>query len=349
MEKIKDVTLYLDDFYNTFPSVCRGKDGTYYLTFRHAPDRRAKIGKITHCDHESVAYMMTSGDGENWSEPRVILRGEGSSIQDPCITALRDGSILVTTFIWQLEPSHKQEMLKKVLPGYPEFYHSDYDDNVAYLDGTYSFISRDGGKTFEGPYLIEKTYALRGQPAELDDGTILVPLYGSDSSGENINVIYSSVDGGISWRPYSFVYKGGEGEPGLFMTKSGRLCCFIRTTSTMLYCFSDDRGLTWGEPIDSGLYSSVPYNALALPDGRVFLSYGKRSSPCGIRALLLDAELNGISRENEIVIRDDAGSHDISYNAAVLLPNGDILSVYYFHYKDKFEARRHIAGSILRP
>jgi len=81
-----------------------------------------------------------------------------------------------------------------------------------------------------------------------------------------------------------------------------------------------------------------------LEDGRVFLVYGYRHPPYGIRARILDAECTDFATAPEFVLRDDGGNGDLGYPWAVALPGRRILAVYYFNQGDGL---RHIAGSFL--
>lgn len=354
VRKIKDTVIYQDEGYNTFPSITVDSEGALCVAFRHAPDRRAQNnGHVTHMDWEAQGYLVRSTDGgETFGPPKSIYAQENRSLQDPCITRLSNGNIMVTTFFWQVTDAQKQQMLCDVLPyHYYEFIDS-IDGRKAYMDGTYSLISRDNGKSFDGPYLTEKGYACRGQALQLPNGTILSPLYGRKGEYKETRVVIYSSQDGMHWRPYSYVWHDPKDilpmqEPTLFRTKSGKLVCFIRTPKTLHVSSSYDDGLTWDEPVATDIPSNVPYHALQLQSGNVLLTYALREKPFGIRALLLDGECNGIQRSNEIVLRDDAPGGDIGYNSAAQLPNGDVLAIYYYH-TDEFDQRRHIAGTWLR-
>ena len=87
-----------------------------------------------------------------------------------------------------------------------------------------------------------------------------------------------------------------------------------------------------------------PYDAVRLRDGRVFLIYGYRNDPYGIRARVLDPECGDIDSAEEIVIRNDGLSGDLGYPSAALLPDGKVLATYYIYGEDRI---RHIAGSVL--
>ena len=348
LEKIRDLVIYdREGDFNAFPSLARLPGGSYLLAFRHAPDRReTHDGLVTHTDPDSVTYVIKSTDGcETWSEPREIRWLPGYGNQDPVLNVLNDGSVLMTVFFWRYFDGALKPMLEKVMGGVSDIH--DAMGKSTYCAGSYSYISRDGGGSWDGPHLITENYYIRGKCVQLPDGTVLAPMYG----GAGV-ALFASRDGGLTWEPWSYV-TGPLGksrtahEPALFRTQSGRLFCFIRTNDGMYYCVSDDEGRTFGEPIATGLPGSVPYDALQLPSGNVYLAYGHRKEPYGIRALLLDGECNGIDPGREVILRDDGLGSDISYVSSQVLPEGDILTVYYYYTQESGE-RRHIAGTIMK-
>jgi len=348
LEKINDLVIYdREGDFNAFPSIARAADGSYLLAFRHAPDRRAEYdGLITHNDPDSMTCVMKSTDGcQTWGEPRTLPRLPGCGAQDPVLNVLDDGTVLLTVFFWRYFDVSQKAMLERVIRGRGGL--NDVMGLTAYCAGAYTYLSRDNGGTWDGPHLISEDYVIRGRCAQLSDGLVLAPLY-----GEAGIALFASHDQGLTWEPYAYV-TGPLGksqtahEPALFRTRSGRLFCFIRTDDGMYYCVSGDDGRTFGEPIETGLPGSVPYDALQLPSGNVYLTYGHRKEPFGIRALLLDGECNGISAEREIVLRDDGLGTDISYTSSAVLPDGGLLTVYYY-YTDENDQRRCIAGTVLR-
>jgi len=359
LQKIQDFVVYDEEgAYSTFPSLARTQDGNYLLAFRHAPDRRGTHdGLVTHTDPESVTYVVKSTDGcVTWDEPRVIRWLPGCGNQDPVLNVLEDGTVLLTVFFWRFFDGDSRPMLEKVIGGAGEIH--DSMGLTTYCAGSYSYVSRDGGDTWEGPHLISENYYIRGKCAQLppstqgEAGTVLAPLYGMAPGGGSQAAIFASRDGGVTWEPYAFV-AGPQGksqtahEPALLRTQSGRIFCFIRTDDGMYACYSDDDGRSFCEPKATGLAANVPYDALQLPSGNVYLAYGHRKEPYGIRALLLDGECNGITPEREVVLRDDGLGSDISYVSSQVLPEGDILTVYYY-YTEKSGERRFIAGTIMR-
>jgi len=341
LEIMEHVALYADEGYNAFPSMVKTQDGNYLLAFRHAPGP----GGNSHLDPESATWIMSSADGQSWSEPRELHRPGGYAAQDPVLNVLEDGTVLMTVFFWRFTGEGQRPLLERTLPGGIDIH--SVRGMTAYFGGSYSYLSRNHGESWEGPHLITENYAIRGRCAQLPDGTVLAPMYSRTGI-----VLFASRDGGLTWEPYSFA--GGPlgksktaHEPALFRTQSGRILCFIRTNEEMYYCQSVDDGQSFSAPVPTGLPGSVPYDALQLPSGNVYLAYGQRREPYGIRALLLDGECNGISLDRERILRDDGLGSDISYVSSVILPGGDILTAYYY-YTAENEQRRYIAGTVLR-
>ena len=78
-------------------------------------------------------------------------------------------------------------------------------------------------------------------------------------------------------------------------------------------------------------------------DGRVFLVYGYRHPPYGIRGRILDPECTS-SDDQELVLRDDGGNTDIGYPWSCITADGQVLTVYCFNVQG---GTRHIAGLFL--
>ena len=88
-----------------------------------------------------------------------------------------------------------------------------------------------------------------------------------------------------------------------------------------------------------------PLAAVRLPDDRVFLTYGYREKPCGVRARILNAECTDFATAEEIILRDDNGpGTDVGYSWPVVLDNNKVLVVYYI---TKDDGQRYIGGTSL--
>jgi len=365
--KLRDIVIYKDENYNSFPNAIKLKDGTVMVGFRQAPDWQAKYNDVTHGDPSSIGVFVASRDnGKSWdTKPRLIQRHFYYGIQDPCLNFLSDGTILATFFMWKFTEKEKPVTDSPK----PHFVNDNYDMEM--MDA-HTIRSIDNGETWDDAICIDyegkngDRASARGNVVELDDGSILfgLPMYSTDRQARIIRIIKSS-DKGKTWKKLYDIQKPYEcmmGEPNLFKTKSGRIACFIRThfedkgknvyedgnqdLTPMHVSFSDDNGLTWTMPEKTKYDSPSPFQAIQLKSGNVLLSYGHRYSPYGIKVMLLDSELKNLHTAEEFLIRDDGVNHDLGYTSSVQMDNGDILVTYYIFHKN--DTHRYIAGTILR-
>src|SRR5690349_15333743 len=91
VRKVRDLVIYEDArFHSAFPSVVKRPDGSFFLGFRRAPDRRS-FGekKNSHVDPNSQLVSVVSRDGETWTkEPALIYAHPLAGAQDPCLLQL---------------------------------------------------------------------------------------------------------------------------------------------------------------------------------------------------------------------------------------------------------------------
>jgi len=159
-----------------------------------------------------------------------------------------------------------------------------------------------------------------------------------------------SDDKGETWQHASHMASDEHvvfNETSLIETAGNDLIAFVRTASFDdhgVIIRSTDRGQTWDPWQDLGVIGH-PYHAVTLPDGRVFLVYGYRHEPYGIRARTMDPECRELLGE-ETVLRDDGGSGDLGYPWACVTADGRILTVYYINHDD---GTRYIAGTLIEP
>lgn len=360
VRKIDDVVIYTDpQFYSSFPSVVRQSDGRLVLGFRRAPERRMRHGgTVTHADPNSWMLQVTSDDnGVSWSrQPSIMGVNPRAGNQDPCLMQLADGTLLASTFSWELLASPGSDVQDPDARRMPMGW---WMTNI----GVSIVRSADGGSTWDAPLTIdpipdsEEAFpgipnrgACRGRMAQLADGTVLLPVYGSRRSGEPSRAyLYRSEDSGETWR-YVCDIAGDDTvhmhEPHLHLTPSGRLVCLIRTAEMDGYgvvCHSTDGGESFSEWRPTRVWGH-PHTTAETADGRVLLAYGYRREPFGIRCRLVNPELDDLDDAEEVVLRDDGGNSDIGYPWAVRMADDRMLVAYYFNIDD---GTRHIAGSIL--
>jgi len=358
--KVRDVVIYEDaTFYSAFPSVVKGPDGELLVAFRRAPARRA-LGeaKESHVDPNSYLVMVRSTDGANsWTkEPALLYAHALGGSQDPCLLALRDGTLLCASYGWSFLATEAAAALKR-----PVF---EIKPGVVFLGG-YIVRSGDGGRTWSGPiYPPQVAPELhldpygrplpaynRGALYEGKDGRIfwVVAAHDSTTPRRTSNHLLVSADKGTTWAytaPVAVDPKVSFNEASVYETSRGELVAFLRTAGfddQACIARSTDGGRTF-QPWQGMGFKGHPLQALRLADNRVLLVYGYRHKPYGIRARILDAECTDFATAPEIVIRTDGGTTDIGYPWSVQLDAKRVLVVYYFNLAD---GPRHIAGSIL--
>lgn len=344
------IVLYRDAQYNTFPSAIKRPDGSVLVGFRQAPDRRAVYGGHQHIDPASRAVTVASADGRIWNgTSKPLFDHFFYGVQDPCLNALADGTIVATFFMWKV-------FEKGELPERPRD-RTVYGQWGARKAGAYAIRSFDGGATWDEPTLFSiPDVAIRGTGVETEDGRLLVPIYRWTENGYEV-LVTATVDLGRTWEIEAAI-PGCDGydflEPLLHRTPSGKLVLFIRTRSankapadpesSPLYTTESlDGGKTWSRPVSRAFWSPSPFHALTLQDGSTLLTYGHRYKPYGIRAVLLDAECEQWGEAEEIALRDDGLGMDIGYTSSVQLNDGRVLVTYYYYDTDGV---RYIAGTL---
>ena len=358
LKKISDLIIYQDEkFYSAFPSLVARKNGEILCAFRRAPDRRKLWGAPgpTHTDANSYLVLVRSKDaGETWTkDPELIFAHPLGGSQDPCMVQLKDGSIVCTSYGWALIPPEGIEKLTDTGK------HPPY----AFLGG-HIMRSDDGGKSWKGPFVpppmpgTSTKDALgnpvpvfnRGAMMQRADGTLYWAVASNDRKLNPTTTVHlmTSSDRGETWKyvcPIAADEKITMNETSLIETKKGDILAFIRTAGFddhLVLSRSTDGGKSF--KWEDGKIVGHPYYALRLKDGRIFLIYGYRHEPFGIRARLLNPDCTDLADAPELVIRDDGGSGDLGYPWAALLPDGKILVAYYFNIA---QGTSFIGGSVV--
>lgn len=250
-------------------------------------------------------------------------------------------------------------------PGGIDFAHPDFALMCARSDlgagaRSWFYISYDRCRTWEGPYRLpmfgRQGVAARTDYVVTDRNTCTLFLTGTKEDGTEGSVFcVRTEDGGRTFSYLSAV--GPEPEDGhAIMPASLRLADGTwlvairrggRPARIELFASRDD-ARSWehlATPVARTGRGGNPPTLTRLPDGRLCITYGFREEPFGIRAVV--SEDNGSTWSDPIVLRDDAGNHDIGYPRTTLLPDGELLTVYYFN--DSPDQERYIAGTIWKP
>ncbi len=354
MKKIEDIVVYRNrSFYCAFPSVVCLSDGELITAFRRAPNRKRFGAKLKfHTDPNSYLVLVRSRDnGTTWSpEPELMFAHPMGGSQDPCMTLLSDDAIIASSYAWT--PIDKN-MTGDDFPGFSvrrEFHlpGNEAEEHplgvVMMLLGGYLVKSTDRGRSWQEmpPPPARHTHPVPGNDAVanryFNRGNILEGsdrrLYWAVRDDQGL-VLLISDDRGESWRKESLMVPEDEvkvNETSLVETAANDLVAFSRSGGFKdhgVIVRSRDHGKTWEPWQNSGIIGH-PYHALRLPDNRIFLTYGYRHEPYGVRARLLDPECRCLDSE-ELVIRDDGVSYDIGYPWSCLTTDGKVFVVYYIN------------------
>jgi sialidase-1 len=357
VKKVKDVVVYRDDtFHSAFPSIVRRDDGALLVAFRRAPDPRNFGDRgVTHTDPcAQLVLVRSTDDGESWTPtPKLIFAHPRGGLQDPCLLALDDGSMLCASYAWALIPATAGQKLKGP---------SRLGDFV--FMGGVMLRSTDGGERWDqlplpptrgerrlGPFNEPVPAYNRGPMCQGRDGRVFWVTATENAppmTGTGTHLMISN-DRGTTWSyscPVAVDAKASFSEAAIYETPAGDLVAFMRTANLddrTAVARSTDGGRSFHQWRDAG-FQGHPHHALRLPDGRVLLVYGYRHKPFGLRARVLDAECTNFATAPEIVLRDDGGNGDLGYPWSVMTSQHRALVVYYFNQND---ATRYIAGTIL--
>ena len=364
------------------------RDGYYagFPVLDHLPDGRLTVGIPVSPFHDHYAIgnwvvRVSEDEGETWTDTddsRLPQNWRGASPRekyDRFAAVMPDGTYLcagsVGWEVWeatQREHAEAQGLTVRPHPGrttqrgvgstdrrYEEtgWQPALLEDKIV-VGGHKLFVQRstDGGQTWDRrEWVVPGVSNITAFPrsALLADGTILVPVYGSDTASERRDYVWWSGDGGVMWRLLNVSVRpfGTDGSETAFLEVApGRVLAHTRTEDGyLLERWSDDGGRIWSHPLRTNIWGYPPH-LKKLRDGRLLCSFGYRREPMGIRTVLSNDGGITWDVDNLIVLRDDGGSPsqfhrdparagaDVGYPISTQLSDGSILTVYYITLAD---------------
>lgn len=355
--KISDpVVLYRSkQFFSAFPSIVTLPSGEVALAFRRAPDHRWLLGDIAEEDFNSVdhvhfrshiAFVRYGTDLEPIGEPCILPVHAEAGDQDGNLFLSSSGRLFQYSFRWY---PVTQETCKQLKDAGIDVLTSEHYGAGYIFHSSYVRYSDDMGQNWSKPVdtppdplavaprwpEIPGNGAFKGRMVECPNGDLLVAGYhwGLKGETEAVTRFFRSTDNGESWHfQKDYVSAGDIGlqEPTLVSWPKGKITAFHRTSNNddkLVIAASDDDGLTFSAPETIDIVGH-PYDALVLPDGRLFLTYGYRHEPMGVRVRVV-SEGQNLADAEEIILRDDSPSRDTGYPSAALMPDGRIMVAYY--------------------
>lgn len=314
--------------YTAFPYLVRLDGDELLLSFRQAP----REAHIQHTHPRSVGTVMRSYDlGQHWDVENATQVGAGGG---GGIVMLYLGDGLVAGALPRHSVAPRHEAARAGLRVHPHEYPFG-------LDGTYWVWSNNWGLLWPlvNCSLVSHYGMACAEPYRLPNGEILLPTYGAGGPVRTCSsLLYRSAS--ERWDPEGAVVMAlgtpdtrEYYEPAVVELEPGHLFALHRVGQTRVGADntfwaneSFDGGVTWSEPVDTGIISGACPRLLKLSDGRLLLTFGRRQPPFGLRAML---SVDGKSWGDRAYILREAPNWDQGYTASVELGDGRILTVSY--------------------
>ncbi len=330
--------------YVGWPTVCRLKNGDLLVVF--SGDRDGHV-----CPYGKLQLIRSKDNGETWSAPKTIANSLLDD-RDAGVVQLPDGEVIVTWFTSIAYVSQTR------IPGYRRHHEKLPPDLVKANLGYFLVRSKDNGVTWSKPEKLENCAQTPHGPIVLKDGSLL--QIGRHSAGDKdaasrnvfgktIISVSRSTDAGRTWTvlcPEIMASNGENDRPHMFHEPhiaelaDGTLVGMVRYhggegvnaqngNGYMRSTFSKDGGRTW-TPMTATPLLGLPPHLLTLPDGKLVCVYGRRLAKPGLGEFACISDDGGKTWDvkNEILLMP-ALNGDLGYPASCLLPDGDILTVYY--------------------
>ena len=350
-DMVHDV-VYQNGFRHVHPAdLIKLRNGDLLLLTREATEHYARDG--------DVVMVRSKDGGKTWGGRQVVAAIKDVDEREGCGVQLRDGTIVVGVFFNNLylpdgsySPAEARE--QKLAQGEQRFL------------GAYTIASTDNGYTWSEPRYVEtKDMPFRNlegptdAPIEMPDGSLVMGVIGYALNGDAANrasVLLRSTDQGRTWQFRSTIASdpggklGGFVEPGIVRTKAGRIVAGLRNhgpDQAIWVTHSDDDGKTWA-PVRQTPMVGHPVDLIELSDGRLMASYGIRTphtKPTGVRACFSYDHGETWDIASEVQLRNDFGNWDVGYPESLEMPDGRVLTVYYYNLFGKY----YIGSTFWRP
>ncbi len=246
--------------------------------------------------------------GRTWEAPVVIV-DSGADDRNPAVGVAPDGTVVLA---YHVQGSYGEDgswmpQLRRVQMRQTR--------------------SRDGGRTWQKSEPLDfpgmEKHSPFGRNVALPGGTMLLPLYGSDSpSGDDAGdcaYILRSDDNGRTWDRPSLI-ADGYNETALLSTGDGVLVAAMRSVhegGLISVCRSTDGGDTWDAPLEVTGGREHPADLTLLSNDWILMVYGVRHDPFGVQARV--SKDGGRRWSGPMIVCDDLGDSDLGYPSTVRL------------------------------
>lgn len=347
--------IYQNGFRHLHPAdLIKLQNGELLLLTREATEHYSNDG--------DVVMVRSKDGGRTWGGSQIVAGIRNVDEREGCGVQLRDGTIVVGVYynnLYNPDGSYNFDWKKKL----PPLQRAEL--GLRYL-GAYVITSKDHGHTWSAPRFIETkdmpfsdVEGPTDAPLELPDGSVVMGMIGENTHTDVNNrsaIMLRSTDQGQTWKYLSTMASdpggrlGGFLEPGLVRTRTGRIVAGLRNhgpDQSIWVTHSDDDGRTWA-PVRKTAMIGHPTDLIELADGRLMATYGIRTPharPMGVRACFSRDNGETWDIASEVQLRHDFGNWDVGYPESLELPDGRVLSVYYYNQLGKY----YIGGTFWHP
>jgi sialidase-1 len=327
-----------DSLYHGWATVAAGRDGALFLVFSGGREYHV-------CPFGRVDLMISKDGGESWSWPRTVADSLTDD-RDTGICVTGSGVLLAsfyTSIAYQQHMNAPERLLASVFGA--ELNATLARWKAAELGATpaerkadvghWLIQSTDQGRTWTARYKAPG-YNPHG-PVALADGRVFYAA----SDGKKA-AAWISADDGLTWsHAGDLPTRAGElhaieaGDGTLLVQVRDKLATNNGVKQRTLQTESRDGGKTWSK--QRFVTDGYPPHLVRLKDNTLVLTYGSRTAPLGMRAMI--SRDHGQSWSREFLLTDDAPNWDLGYPSTAQLPDGSLVTVWY-----EAPANRHYAA-----
>ena len=323
-----------------FPVLSRLNNGDLACAFRTGQQHRGPGG--------AISLSRSSDQGRTWSTPVLVTKGTGNDedgvddYRNPSLVQAANGD-LVMAFGILIENS----IGKFRVGGTKVTRSSDLGntwsapEDIDYIEKGQAMIPRD---TRPSPY---------GQMRRLNDGTLVFNARAAqrDAHGQHNRETYLfwSKDHGKTWSDFTLI-RHHRSETGFLPLSDTEWVGFARYGKGKkppfegfkfddrgpLLIWSHDGGRTWPDELEWASNPNRkrsmmrhPGSIVKLSGNRVLITYGYRSEPYGIRAVVSHDGGKTFDLTREYVLGGSFGNPDCGYPSTVVLEDGTIVTACY--------------------
>ena len=330
-----------------FPDIAKLDNGKIMLVYRQGSGHAEDSGRI---------LSHYSDDGENWSDPELLMDDNTIDDRDPSIAVLSSGRVAMNWFQYNYPVDYSEPWMHHVMFSTSGSSGLDFDDPVQVDPGLFNYTAvaelNGDGIWVDSDENEIKSYASSSSIIE-DNGKIIIPAYGGNSlnfkamskTPKGPIVFFISEDEGQTWSMETVQAKAPENtwlqEPALLKVDEKKWILQVRTAlgaspsnrGELMQSVSDDGGKTWSDYRSLEVVAHAP-ELLLLKNGVIissfrWLNWLDEGSDIKREAVSMIYSTDKGETWSEIIEIEDCGLVECGYPGMLELENDRILVAYY--------------------